>query len=247
MSSCLGDGENSVENEEKLVYITNVNYTPCAATSIGWVTHSTIDGLVQGKCYRMGYKVVLNSANNMYAAEYVNVLDPEPYDESNLRWGVPYIDADNAIYASAMAIEHTYPTDHFGDSWLLSYNVSLKEGEEEEAYFYYDADNQQEGDGNTNIENKVIIDVRFIKTNVNTENVPARIVNKKIVLKIGQLRDNYSPVYTSEGSYEYANIAVKFRYIQEETPSGKPTEYNTKYLPSGTSWSTAPFILKIKE
>ncbi|MDU1892107.1 MAG: hypothetical protein E6767_15595 [Dysgonomonas sp.] len=225
MSSCLGDGEGSYEAKRELVYITTVNGSTVAATSAGYVYHSDLNSLSPGRCYYIGYKIKSGAGSGIYQAESIALLeDGEPLPQKALN--VTEAGTDG-VTTTSFATGGFYADNYFGDRWLFNYTVSLKAGEETEAYFYYDPNDQKE-DGEDLAANRVIIDVRIRKL----AEIPGEgKETKKTIEAIGDLsalRTNYAPTYDSDK--DYVPVFIKFRYVK----------YNDKNEPVKTllgSWS----------
>jgi hypothetical protein len=218
-SSCLGDGENSRQSGVEFAYITSANSVPVAKTSTGMmVTSQEISLLPQGSCYLISYKVssTSGSTNGVMNAENVTISQ-DPVSQSYLSNSVPVVRLDSLpvkeFYVSAF-----YPDNFLGDRWLFSGTTSLKQGESIRAEFYYDVKNQKEN-GVALKDNQVILDVRFIRTNVSTDITALdRDQSFLVVGDLGSLRASFPLVNPSN---QKTNLIIKFRYhrYQKDAPA----------------------------
>lgn len=244
MTSCLGDGDSSVKRDRDFAYVTYDEATGAkyAVTSVGYLKHSEINKLEAGRCYWIGYKILLNGTGGTYQAEYVNVLDNGyPIPQKSLVDGAPYYGIDpstvesDSINATSISISAFAPTKYIGDSWLFTFSVpALKEKEGVNAYFYYDRNNQRDENGaiigsgatSDDAKNRVVIDVVFLKTDTDPENTPTLPRTVNAIGNLSELRYLFNPKYT--GAETTADVAIKFRYVVPATSTTVPA--TTKYI-----------------
>ncbi|EGJ99509.1 MULTISPECIES: hypothetical protein [Dysgonomonas] len=231
MSSCLGDGDSSFTIEKDFAYITKDDYgRKFAVTSNGYIMHDNITNLTEvNKCYFIGYKISSSSAQGYYDAEYVNILNNgnaiaqeslrlnKPYENSNL------VSRNDTIVPTSVSIAAWSPANTIGDNWLIGYSLTKKERDEVKAFFYYDATNQKDSEGEIDPtkDNKIIIDVRFGITDKGTgdNNITDSF---SAIGNLSYLRSSFSPNFSGVTT-DYVNVPVKFRY-QKYTSSGQPAE-----------------------
>ncbi len=229
MSSCLGDSDSSIQIDRDFAYITTVDGIKCAATSSGYIVDQAgdvVSGLTTGKCYWIAYKITGSSSSNIYQAEYVNVLENgKSLPQENLIPRVPYSNVTEAqrndsIIAMSMSVGGGFASDYWGDNWLINFSVPLKEDEKVITYFYYDADNQDKDESGKVEKNRIIVDVRFIKTNKNPENVNTSNKPLSAIGNLNYIRNFYQPDYDGK---EFVDVPMKFRY-QKYNKDGQPAE-----------------------
>lgn len=218
MTSCLGDGESSYDAGRDFVYITETEYfTKVAAASPGYIAHDAINNLQVGECYFISYKIKgSSSGTGVYSAEKVEILDNGiPVPKGYFYWNkkpmsnVPEEQRKDTIAPRTFALGAAYPNTYINDTWMFSYNVSLKEGDVVVPYFYYDATNQKNESGKELEENRIVIDVRFVKTESAGSTGTASIVSKNSVVSLSELRKSYTPNYNGA---EGVNVPIRFRY-----------------------------------
>lgn len=248
MSSCLGDSDNSVKVERELALIKIENYTTkCAVTANGYITNASIQDLREDRCYYIAYKITSSGASgNVYNAEYINVIDPDPVPQTYLMENNLVLDGD-AI--SSLGVGRFSMGDYFGDKWQFFAKIPLKEGEGVNAQFYYDSNNQKSETGDDLEKNQVIIDVRFTKTNVNSNNVTAPERDIEVIGDFSELRRTIykdKAEYTDADGYKYANVAIKFRYtkIKANTTTG---ETEIGYLGTLSTSGTNTYVMQFYE
>ncbi|MDR2954126.1 MAG: hypothetical protein LBV43_03495 [Prevotella sp.] len=229
MSSCLG-GDSYYEDKNDYAYITYLDDMgrKCAIASAGYILSNNINNLEEGRIYNVGYKINTASSSGYYNADSFNILgDGEPIPKGNFKWGAPYSDIPESqkkdtINPSSVSVGNEKllwsPYDMFDDNWMIQYNVSKKEDEEVEAYFYYDPAGQHQN-GEALKENQIIIDIRFVKTEVIEEDADVSNTSLYSMGSLSDVRDRYTPTYESGESG--AIVAIKFRYVRYN-PSTRP-------------------------
>lgn len=221
MTSCLGDGESSYDAGRDFVYITETEYfTKVAAASPGYIAHEVINNLQVGECYFISYKIKGSSNGGIYKAEKAEVLDNGvPVPKGYFYWNkkpmsnVPEEQRNDTVATRTLSLGAAYPNTYINDMWLFNYNISLKEGDLVVPYFYYDATNQKDDLGKDLGENKIVIDVRFIKTESGNSTGSASVVSKSSVVSLSELRKSYSPNYNGVNQ---VSVPIRFRYHRYE-------------------------------
>lgn len=247
MTSCLGDSDSSYSSSREFAYISEgEGSSKYAITSTGYaITNPNINDLINENCYFIAYKISIGSTGGVFQAESVEVLDKgRPITSSKLIFDKPYSNLtsetrNDTIAPQNMQISFWFPGQMYGDNWLITYFPSLKEDDKVKPYFYFDSSNQKNDDG-TELENRIIIDVRFVYTDRDTDNVPASREELNAVGVLKELRnrpDKFKPKFNNDN--ESVNVAVKFRY-QKNQGEGKPA--STEYIGSWTSSSSIYFI-----
>jgi|GEM_PF-3777863 len=215
LTSCLNDDDNVIQCAQDLGYIKTVNNTVCAATSYGYVTSPEIQRLKPNECYILGYTITRAAQNDIYTADNVFNISTKPLGQTSLLQAAPPVESVNSASVSNLNIPIYSSTTYMGDRWMFNYSALAKDSTKITAYFYYDKDNQVDKDGkNVKQENKVILDVAFVKTEVNGDNSVAK---ERRFASIGNLESlrtfpNFKKVESNPGGGLYATLLVQFRY-----------------------------------
>lgn len=215
LSSCLDEGGNAIECARDLGYITSVNNTVCAATSCGYVTSPEIQKLKQKECYSLGYTITNSPQNNIYVADRVFHISEQPLPQTSLVQETPPDLTENNIAVNDLNIPIFWSTSYMGDRWLFNFSALTKDKSNVTARFYYDKNNQIDKDGkNVKEENKVIIDVVFIKTESTDDNSVAKMRNFSSIGNLESLRafPNFNKVTTDPNGKMYATLLIQFRF-----------------------------------
>lgn len=230
--------------ENAFAFITTVNGIKCASTDVGYiatVNSNDMKNMKIGACYLISFRISTNTVSSIYIADYINISnDGYEIPQNNLYIGKPYSDLTtetqaDSIHAKAVAVERYYPTlDVYGDRWMLQYTISeIKDGDDVEAHFYYDPNNQT-NEKNETIgfdKNKIVIDVRFIKKS-SSGSGSSKTKEYRYVGNLNQLRNLSQPNYNPENN---ARVAIKFRYV---SPANNGIPATIKYYPSGdNAWN----------
>ncbi|MDR2954934.1 MAG: hypothetical protein LBV43_07630 [Prevotella sp.] len=240
-SSCLGDGSNETGNSGAFAYITTdqtgIKY---AVVDTYRITSTAIQGLEAGSCYLIDYR--FSFENQSSSGIYQNAtMSSQP---------VLLVSTMGAVGTATTVTETFNPYDFqpyagsfdspYGYNLGVAYIAKLKETDSPRAYFFYDAKKQFEmtNDGVTQEdvkENQIIIDVRFAHTNgADGSQIKA---GRITVGNLYQIREAYKRSDKfKEGSGEYTDVAIKFRYNQLQ--SDDKTVKEDVYV---GSWTPAPY------
>ncbi|MDR2954128.1 MAG: hypothetical protein LBV43_03505 [Prevotella sp.] len=85
--------------------------------------------------------------------------------------------------------------------------------------FYYDPAGQYRG-GEALAKNQIIIDIRFVKTEVIGEDADVSTTTLHSMGSLADVRDRYTP--TSESGAESTVVGVVFRYVKYQPSPSKP-------------------------
>ncbi|WP_160111025.1 hypothetical protein [Dysgonomonas sp. Marseille-P4361] len=223
LTSCLGDGDNYMEVSGDFAYIREDDQIGKYAMTLrsGPVKADKVSTLTVGRAYYVSYKASYSGGGYAAIAERFDLVENEPVPIAKSYLGEPYSNVpefqiNDTINPKSIAIGAWDPyKDVFDDNWQISYNVSKKEGDEIEAYYYYDRDNQFEN-GQALKENQAIIDVRFVKTLKSGVSKDPKNETLSAFGSLKQFREMYRPTYKEEvEGKKVANVLIKFRYIKD--------------------------------
>lgn len=240
LTSCLGDGDNYIEVSEDFAYIRTDEMIGKYAMTLrsGPLKSDKVDNLETGRAYYVSYKATYG--NGGYGvAERFELIDKYPVPLAQFFFNEePYFNVPEDLKNDTVNVKNmdlgacAAVKEYFDDYWEVRYNVAKKEGDEFEVYFYYDKDGQYEN-GEPLDENQAIIDVRFVKTFKSGSSQDAKNETLKAMGSLKMFREMYRPTY-NEGE-DYANVAIKFRYIKENTNADPSVSYIGSFFLSGSS------------
>ncbi|MDR0824244.1 MAG: hypothetical protein LBN74_04070 [Prevotella sp.] len=178
-SSCLGETNTEIEVVADYAYITTLGSGVQVAAVSGqgngpmYVTSPQIATLQRGQCYTLGYKISnTSSASGYYVAEdfgakavMLNQTMGHPTAPSEENDYLPT--SFGVLFYDYGLLTTTYQS-FFGDRWIFGAKASLRDKDDPSMEFYYDPNNQKEevnGQMGEIGDNKIIIDVRFKRTN----------------------------------------------------------------------------------
>lgn len=232
LTSCLGDRDSYVKIDDDFAYF---KYDDLDGTGVerlyAWVSMGPIlvpsslsNTITHNRGYFVKYKIN-QFGKYYYGAEYLELLgDGTPVPTAAFKWDAPYTGfqpsqlADSIQPLSISEIKGS-ALNTIDDNWLIKYNVSLKEDETVEARFYYDSNGQYEN-GKALDKNQIIIDMRFVKKEKNTENVNAQSTELYALGSLAEVRSSYQPTYSSDA--DYVDVPIKFRYVENQGKTGYP-------------------------
>lgn len=250
LTSCLGNKDSYLENKTGEFAYFRYNDFGNGEKLYAWISAgpivvpSSLSSITANRGYFVKYKIIL-SGSSYYNAEYLEVVgDGEPIPIAAFRWDRPYSgfqSSVDSIQPLNLNIGAYSPTASIDDNWLVSYNVSLKEDENVEARFYYDPNGQYEN-GEALKKNQAIIDVRFVKTDKNTENGNATTETLYALGSLKEFRSSYQADFTEANSLglDYINVPIKFRYVAASQQQGVPPSIKT--LGSFNLASTSEYV-----
>ncbi|MFV0418984.1 MAG: hypothetical protein ACK5KT_09675 [Dysgonomonas sp.] len=253
LTSCLGSKDSYLENKSgEFAYFKYDNfgngdklYAYISAGPI-LVPNSLTGSVVEGRGYFVKYKITL-SGSYYYNAEYLELLgNGEAVPTAAFKWDAPYTGfqptlVTDSIHPLNLNIGAGSSTASIDDNWLVSYNVPLKEDENVEARFYYDPNGQYEN-GTALAKNQAIIDVRFVKTDKNTENGNTTNETLYALGSLKEFRASYQADFTEATSQglDYVFVPIKFRYVAASQQEGIPPSIKT--LGSFSLTSTSDYV-----
>lgn len=251
LTSCLGNKDSYLENKTGEFAYFRYNDFGNGEKLYAWiaagpvVAPSSLSTITANRGYFVKYKITL-SGSSYYNAEYLEIVgDGEPIPTAAFAWNrAPYYGFQSpadSIHPLNLNIGAGSPTASIDDNWLISYNVPLKEDENVEARFYYDPNGQYEN-GEPLKKNQAIIDVRFVKTDKNTENGNAATETLYALGSLKDFRSSYQADFTDANSLglDYINVPIKFRYVSASQQEGVPPAIKT--LGSFNLTSTSEYV-----
>lgn len=224
LSSCLGDSDNhqtitgsfgvvrtAESTGEKQVWTTSGSY----GVQITW------DGLSK---YSVGDAVVLSfeySMNDMTSSgsfPATNVVVSAEYPLSGQK-SIKRQSVDNSPEANQSNLFETasisaYSTnDYFSDKWLFRIAAKAVGDQSINAEFYYDADQQVDGDGKALDDNIAVIDMKLVKGA--EESGTATSKEKYVVVNFSELRSLLKPADSEISSSTGYTLRIWLRYYKE--------------------------------
>lgn len=236
LTSCLGDKDSYIENKEgEFVYFKYDDSSGSISDKLyAWIPSlgsfvpapASLSSITPKRAYYAKYKINLVSGN----ADYLDLIDNDPVPTAEFRWDVPYSGFQPALRGDSIhplniSVVSGYPAQiAMDDNWLIKYNVPLKENDKVEAQFYYDPNSQYES-GMALDKNQVIIDVRFVKVEKDTEAGKAETKTLYALGSLSQLRSSFPVSYPADSDEAYVDI--KFRYVEASSGTGVAPQIRT--------------------
>lgn len=230
-SSCLGDSDSSFELSNNFVYITSDDIRQYAINTnqIMVSSESLRNRLSVGDCAIISFKVNTGSASSgIYEAENLQITDEfHKIDQATISPMAPDPTPQYPVFPKTLKINSATPGDFMGDRWLFSINYEDENDSKFVPEFYYDDNNQFETSGEGEQvalkANQVIIDVRFVKKNLNTGSKTNK--TESFVANLSGLKTYYSSKvdYQADDAVEYeaglkaVPVYIKFRYYTDPT------------------------------
>lgn len=229
LTSCLGDRDSYVKIDNDFAYF---KYNDLDGTGVqrlyAWVSMgpilapSSLSNITPNRGYFVKYKIN-QFGKYYYGAEYLELLgDAKPVPTAAFKWDAPYTGFQQAqlvdsIHPLSISEIKGSALNTIDDNWLIKYNMSLKEDETVETRFYYNSNGQYQN-GKALDKNQIIIDIRFVKAEKNTENVNTQLTELYALGSLAEVRSSYQPTIPSDE--DYVDVPIVFRYIEDQ---GKTT------------------------
>lgn len=252
-SSCLGDTDSTYEATNDFAYVrTNpedgVRYATLFAYLGLFTTSTEIQGLKDGSCYFLSYKLSTANMHGNYFAAELNA-NPIPIPQSDrvliLEEGELVPTQQNEIYPSVLGISKGSPVGSmFEDRWLCSAKFKKALNDEISIKLYFDPSNQFEDLEKTKPvgANKMILDIVLVKNYPSTQEETVQ--DYSFVANMSDMRSYIEDlikggVTASVPSVELseqneAMVQYRFRYKKESEKAAEG--YEIKLYPEN-SWS----------
>lgn len=181
-SSCLGDTENKIEISDDYGCIISDLYGQRNAivSSVGYVYASEFESLQEGTIINLSYKIIGAQSSSVPTLQEVYIKKKYiPSEQAGYTWSTPPAESEKEAFPTSLStVGNAWsPLDIFLDRWTFAPIFNAVEGTKIQAHFYYDADRQQESNGELT-ENRLILDVRFTADDTEVTNT----VNKTYVM-----------------------------------------------------------------
>lgn len=177
LTSCLGDSEMKIGNDESFAYygIWGDEIRPSLNTSEGYRLQYSGNQIVPGDCAVVGYTIV-NPTAGINVDENLTVKKVYSEDNQNEVNIVPELETNGDIYPTSFAVARFAYNDYLGDRWLMNMTTSSDlAASDVYVKFYYDKSRQvlptklgeydvPDPDSYEPVKkNQVVIDVRVFK------------------------------------------------------------------------------------
>lgn len=238
LSSCLESSGDSYTGDREYSYITRdlVSGKIIAKTSQRgyWITSESIQSLEPETAAFISFQInddteTIMTGENRDMPIYKATIGGKPIviDQNELRLmeAPDNVEGDNFVYLSQPLYSITR---YFGDLWLFTYDVTLKEGETAEVNFYLETKDVTP----LSLSDEVIIDVRVTKKGGEaTEGAKEEIVRNSIVADMSSIRGMFS------GS-DHKQAKLQLRYYRVN---------NKNEVELYTSPKAEPYIIQLKD
>lgn len=245
-SSCLGDTENKIEvsSDYACVFLSDTYQKYAYAGSVGTVYSDSFKTRSEGTILIMGYKIT-GVQSGIPTLENVDIKKEfKPSEHFSTRWGTSGVDRTNEIYPSSVEISKWSPYAIFMDRWLFAPSFKkIIDGTVINGFFYYDPNNQDKTTAGVIVENRLILDVVFTKTEATTGKeidktyeIVSNFQNVRSSIENG-LMDHFKKDASSQvGTPVY--LKIRYRVASTTDPRG----YEDKYVGDFSS-SNLQFII----
>lgn len=252
LSSCLGDNNSTYEGTNDFVYITTSDSYQKYAVSSEYIglgfTGEAIQSALSERCYFASYKLSTSdmaTGGQIFNAQdlYLDKVIPQSYDVQFATPPTTGTIIDSEIFLHKFGVQRYHTSSLLGDKWLLSININRNEGEEVNAYLYYDSMNQYTDAAQTPLTaNKIVLDILFTKNALSGEEGDK--TDYFYVADLDRIRTSYSQLlnasgesvlsFIEESGVKYAPLQIIFRYKKANTDG----TYATEYFPSANGSSS---------
>lgn len=237
-SSCsnLWDNESKIEVGSDYVCVVADEYGRKYgfAGNVGYVSSSEFESRPEGTILIMGYKIIGNQTSNIPTLTEVSIDKDKiyvPSSQMNYLWSKAPSEIESEIYPKTLSTNKWSAYASFLDRWLFSSEFDIVDGTKIRATFYYNPDNQEEGN------NRVILDVRF---NIEGSEPSGTSAKKPLdfVANFDGIRyniknmGNYVPSTSSEGGTP-VYLKIRYRKLDDTSATGYKEDVIGSFSSSG--------------